>query len=116
MSKTIKISKSKSEFVEDLRVIRRDEEERQGQKCLMAKAFNEVMDIQEKDKNRSQNDKTEHEKGKSVKEKTSQSQKVKSSQNLNTYAMDGLSFLEGKLEKDELPGPLPAYPRISWSL
>ncbi|GJY18064.1 hypothetical protein Tco_0389555 [Tanacetum coccineum] len=41
---------------------------------------NEVMDIQEKDKNRSQNDKTEHGNGKSVKQKskskTSQ-QKVK---------------------------------------
>ncbi|GJT50134.1 hypothetical protein Tco_0976291 [Tanacetum coccineum] len=33
-----------------------------------------VMDIQEKDKNRSQNDKTEHENGKSVKEKSTQSQ------------------------------------------
>ncbi|GKA85245.1 putative ribonuclease H-like domain-containing protein [Tanacetum coccineum] len=33
------------------------------------------MDIQEKDKNRSQNDKTEHKNGKSVKEKSSQSQK-----------------------------------------
>ncbi|GJY45018.1 hypothetical protein Tco_0433231 [Tanacetum coccineum] len=35
-----------------------------------------VMDIQEKDKNRSQIDKTEHENGKSVKEKSSQSQKA----------------------------------------
>ncbi|GJV50310.1 putative ribonuclease H-like domain-containing protein [Tanacetum coccineum] len=34
-----------------------------------------VMDIQEKDKNQSQNDKTEHENGKSVKEKSSRSQK-----------------------------------------
>ncbi|GJS52537.1 putative reverse transcriptase domain-containing protein [Tanacetum coccineum] len=33
------------------------------------------MDIQEKDKNRSQNNKTEHENGKSVKEKSSRSQK-----------------------------------------
>ncbi|GJQ93848.1 hypothetical protein Tco_0004987 [Tanacetum coccineum] len=40
----------------------------------------QVTDIQEKDKNRSQNDKTEHENGKSVKEKSSQSQKSTKSQ------------------------------------
>ncbi|GKE26436.1 hypothetical protein Tco_1441820, partial [Tanacetum coccineum] len=39
-----------------------------------------VTDIQEKDKNRSQNDKTEHEKGKSVKQKSSRSQKSTKSQ------------------------------------
>ncbi|GJW81621.1 hypothetical protein Tco_0145596, partial [Tanacetum coccineum] len=39
-----------------------------------------VMDIQEKNKNRSQIDKTEHENGKSVKEKSSQSQKLTKSQ------------------------------------
>ncbi|GKD51520.1 hypothetical protein Tco_1280496 [Tanacetum coccineum] len=39
-----------------------------------------VMDIQEKDKNRSQIDKTKHENGKSVKEKSSQSQKSTKSQ------------------------------------
>ncbi|GKC06904.1 ribonuclease H-like domain-containing protein [Tanacetum coccineum] len=38
-------------------------------------AVHQVMDIQENDKNRSQNNKTEHENGKSVKEKLSQSQK-----------------------------------------
>ncbi|GJY89481.1 hypothetical protein Tco_0504677 [Tanacetum coccineum] len=58
---------------------------------------------------RSKPDKHGHEKGKRIQELG------ECYQSLNTYAMDGLSFLEGKLEKDELPGPLPAYQRISWS-
>ncbi|GJS24755.1 reverse transcriptase domain-containing protein [Tanacetum coccineum] len=67
-----------------------------------------VMDIQEKDKNRSQIDKTEHENEKSVKEKSSQSQKlqkvkVKSSQSQprnvsSNNSTDGLAAIESKLD------------------
>ncbi|GJU46425.1 hypothetical protein Tco_1203691 [Tanacetum coccineum] len=59
-----------------------EEEKTNDEKCLMAKASNEEMDIQEKDKNQSQNDKTEHENGKSVKEKSSQSQNIQNSRHL----------------------------------
>ncbi|GJZ88715.1 hypothetical protein Tco_0660497 [Tanacetum coccineum] len=51
-----------------------------GDMCMYALT---VMDIQEKDKNQSQNDKTEHENRKSVKEKSSQSQKSTKSQRTN---------------------------------
>ncbi|GJW89597.1 hypothetical protein Tco_0167150, partial [Tanacetum coccineum] len=52
----------------------------QEEKDVKMRRVGMVMDIQEKDKNQSQNDKTEHENGKSVKEKSSRSQKLKSNQ------------------------------------
>ncbi|GJV01361.1 retrovirus-related pol polyprotein from transposon TNT 1-94 [Tanacetum coccineum] len=75
---------------------------------------NHVMDIQENDKNRSQNNKTEHENGKSVKEKSSQSQKSTKSQSLiKSKSTPGSRFgksIENRTRNPKLPKVGPPVP------
>ncbi|GJZ55765.1 hypothetical protein Tco_0610958 [Tanacetum coccineum] len=73
-----------------------------------------VMDIQEKDKNRSQIDKTEHENGKSVKEKSKlkPSQKVKVNK-VKSKSTPGSGFgksIENRTRKPKLPKVGPPVP------
>ncbi|GJT73448.1 hypothetical protein Tco_1032734 [Tanacetum coccineum] len=73
-----------------------------------------VTDIQEKDKNRSQNDKTEHENGKSVKEKS----KLKPSQKIKVNKVKPKSTpgsgigksIENRTRKPKLPKVGPPVP------
>ncbi|GKA12784.1 hypothetical protein Tco_0692330 [Tanacetum coccineum] len=60
---------------------------------LLPSILTQVMDIQENDKNRSQNNKTEHENEKSVKEKSNQSQKsTKSQSQIKSKSTSGSGF------------------------
>ncbi|GJZ40622.1 hypothetical protein Tco_0587508 [Tanacetum coccineum] len=71
-------------------------------------------DIQEKDKDRSQINKTEHEIGKSVKEKSSQSQKsTKSQSQIKSKSTPGSGFgksIENQTRKRKLPKVGPPVP------